>query len=291
MVNPCPEWTAISRNLQRPYDFTDVTLVSEDDQYFPAHQVILATVSTMDHTSYGELRQLFETFTRVWGSGGQASLQLHTQDGKSRATLNIELGPPADPRPGAPVVGGERLGPNHGPQHHGQPRQQRPRRRGPAARARDVARRTAWLQGKEQQAEAEPNSSDIDTEIFGDTETVSASRSELVERSEAETSDSDKSDVIPQLDGPAEETLGLTPEKAAMEEDSVTEEEVDLAHLPTADDPLSFDFYIKSLTQEKIENMSKEEIIHMNAELAQKIAFKNTTEKKKKQSKSKKIKK
>ena len=53
----------------------------------------------------------------------------------------------------------------------------------------------------------------------------------------AETSDSDKSDVIPQLDGPAEEALGLTPEKAAMEEDSVKEEEVDLAHLPTADDP------------------------------------------------------
>ena len=104
----------------------------------------------------------------------------------------------------------------------------------------------------------------------------------------AETSDSDKSDVIPQLDGPAEETLGLTPEKAAMEEYSVKEEEVDLAHLPTADDPLSFDFYIKSLTQEKIENMSKEEIIHMNAELARKIAFQNTTEKKKKQSKSKK---
>ena len=46
---------------------------------------------------------MFETFTRVWGAGGQASLHLHTQDGRSRATLNIELGPTADPRPGAPA--------------------------------------------------------------------------------------------------------------------------------------------------------------------------------------------
>jgi hypothetical protein len=125
----------------------------------------------MDHSSYGELRQLFETFKRVWGSGGQASLHLHTQDGRSRATLNIELGPPADPRPGAPVVGGERPGPRHGPQQqqqHLQPRQQRPRRRGPSARARDAARRTAWLQGKQQQEGAEAT-----TGLCPDTETVS----------------------------------------------------------------------------------------------------------------------
>ena len=94
----------------------------------------------MAHTNYGDLRQLFETFTQVWGSGGQASLHLHNQDGKSRVTQNIELGPPADPRPGAPVVHGERPGPNHGPQQHLQQRQQRPRRRGPATRARDAAR-------------------------------------------------------------------------------------------------------------------------------------------------------
>ena len=161
----------------------------------------------MAHTSYGELRQLFETFTRVWGAGGQATLHLHTPDGRSGATLNIELGPPATPRPGAPVVQEERPGPNHGPQHHDHPRQQRPRRRGPADRARDVARCTAWLQGKEQQDEAEPNSRNIDTEIFGDTETESASRSKLVERSAADTSDNDISDVIPQLDGPAEEEV------------------------------------------------------------------------------------
>ena len=166
----------------------------------------------MDHTSCGELRQLFETFTRVWGSGGQASLQLHTQDGKSRATLNIELGPPADPRPGAPVVRGAWPGSNHGPQHHLQPRHKRPRRRGPSARARDAARHTAWLQGKEQQNEAEHKKSDMDTEVLPDTETVSAqvtaSSNELVKISGVETLDSDtSSDFIPQLDGPAEEKI------------------------------------------------------------------------------------
>ena len=107
----------------------------------------------MDHTSYGELRQLFETFTRVWGSGGQASLHLHTQDGKSRALLDIQLGPPAAPRPGAPDVREEGPGPTAGPQHRPQPQQQRPRRRGPSSRARDAARRQAWLLKKQQAAE------------------------------------------------------------------------------------------------------------------------------------------
>ena len=238
----------------------------------------------MAHTSYGELRHLFETFTRVWGAGGQASLHLHTQDGRSRATLNIELGPPADPHPGAPVVRGERPGPNHGPQHHGQPRQQRPRRRGPAARSRDVARRTAWLQGKEQQAEVEHNSSDMDTEIRPDTDTVSAkvtvSSNELVERFDVETLDSDTSDVIPQLDGPAEEIL--TSDKEVIEEDSMKEEESDLGHLPSADDPDSFDDFINHLDQEKIENMSKQELNHINAEIARKVVLQNATTKKKK---------
>ena len=106
--------------------------------------MILATASAMDHTNYGELRQLFETFTRVWGAGGQTSLHLHTLDGQARATLDIQLGPPSNPRPGAPGVGGERPGPAHGHHHQFQPPQQRPRRRGPAARARDAARREAW---------------------------------------------------------------------------------------------------------------------------------------------------
>ena len=109
----------------------------------------------MAHTCYGEMRQLFETFTRVWGSGGQASLHLHTQDGKSRATLDIQLGPPADPRPGAPDVRGDGPGPFPGPQHRPRPFQQHPRRRGPAARARDAARRETWLLEKQKAAEPE----------------------------------------------------------------------------------------------------------------------------------------
>ena len=79
--------------------------------------MILAATILMAETNYGELRQLLETFTRVRKVGAQTSLHLHTQDGKSRATLDIQLGPPADPRPGAPDVRGEGPGTIPGPQH------------------------------------------------------------------------------------------------------------------------------------------------------------------------------
>ena len=83
----------------------------------------------------------------------------------------------------------------------------------------------------------------MNTEICPDTETVpedsTDSSNEFVERSETETLDSDYSDVIPQLDGPAEESL--TPGNEVIEEDSVKEEVMDLTHLPTADDTDSFD--------------------------------------------------
>ena len=123
----------------------------------------------------------------------------------------------------------------------------------------------------------------MDTKICPDTETVSAtsaaSSNESEEMIETETLGSDITDDIPQLDGPAED-------KEVMEEDSVKEEQVDLAHLPTADDTESFDIYINNLNQEKIENMSKQEIIHINAEIARKLALQNVPEKKKKHSKS-----
>jgi hypothetical protein len=106
----------------------------------------------------------------------------------------------------------------------------------------------------------------------------------LEERVEREILDSDISDDIPKLDVPAEDT-------EVMKEDSVKEEEVDLTHLPTADDTESFDNYINNLNQEKIENMSEQEIIHMNAELARKLSLRTEPEKKKKHSKSKKGKK
>ena len=177
----------------------------------------------MANSNYGELRQLFETFTRVWKAGGQTSLHLHTQDGQARAMLDIQLGPPGDPRPGAPDVRGEGPGQDHGPQHL--PHQGHPRRRGPSARARDSARRAAWLQKKHYEQQDPP--AEQSTEIIPDTETVSAnptaSSNELVERVEADTEDSDLSDVIPQLDGPAEETP--TSDEETMEEDSDDESE------------------------------------------------------------------
>ena len=129
----------------------------------------------------------------------------------------------------------------------------------------------------------------MDTEIRPDTDSVSAkvtaSSNELVERIDVETLDSDTSDVIPQLDGPAEEIL--TSDKEVIEEDSMKEEESDLGHLPTADDPESFDDFINHFDQEKIEKMSKQELSHINAEIARKVAFQNVTKKKKKHNKSK----
>ena len=94
----------------------------------------------------------------------------------------------------------------------------------------------------------------MNTEICPGAETVpedsTDSSNEFVERSETETLDSEYSDVIPQLDGPAEESL--TPCKEVIEEDSVKEEVMDVTHLPTADDIDSFDRYIKQLDQEQI---------------------------------------
>ena len=49
-------------------------------------------LDTMDHhlyhTNYGEMQQLFDTWTRVWTVGGQASLHLHTLEGRA---LDLDL--------------------------------------------------------------------------------------------------------------------------------------------------------------------------------------------------------
>ena len=60
-----------------------------------------------------------------------------------------------------------------------------------------------------------------------------------------------------------------------------TEEEINLANLPTADDPDDvFQNLIYSLDTEKIESMYHKELIHMNAQLARKVALKKQNEKK-----------
>ena len=97
----------------------------------------------MLHSNAGELHQLFSTFNRVWGAGGDASLSLKTVDGKVSAVLEVQLGPPSAPRPGAPEasrVAGSRN------QQLGQKR--RRRHRGPGRQARDAARRDAWRRRK-----------------------------------------------------------------------------------------------------------------------------------------------
>ena len=97
----------------------------------------------MIHTNNGELNQLYATFNRIWGTGGKASLTLKTEDGKVTAQLEIQLGSPTDPRPGAQPEAGLVAA---GAQPLVQPlvRQRRRRHRGPGRQARDVARREAW---------------------------------------------------------------------------------------------------------------------------------------------------
>ena len=95
----------------------------------------------MLHTNRGELALLVDTFCRVWGAGGQATLTTTTKDGQVQANLELQLGHPADARPGAPGVqhrlsAGKSSAPPPG--HPGAAR--RPRHRGPAARAKNRAR-------------------------------------------------------------------------------------------------------------------------------------------------------
>ena len=54
-----------------------------------------------------EIRQLLDMLARAWGAGGQASLHLHTLDGRARALLDLQLGHPVAPHPEAPNVRGD----------------------------------------------------------------------------------------------------------------------------------------------------------------------------------------
>ena len=93
----------------------------------------------MLHSNIGEVHQLLSTFNRVWGAGGEASLSLKTVDGKVSAVLEVQLGPPTFPRPGAPGARQQAAGGTY--QQSGQRRR---RRRGPGRQARDTARQEAW---------------------------------------------------------------------------------------------------------------------------------------------------
>ena len=99
--------------------------------------------------------------------------------------------------------------------------------------------------------------------------------SELLSKIQEETLDNYISEIIPQLDGPAEEIQDVTPNKEVIKEDSMKEDKKDLEHRPTADDPDNvFQNLMSNLTQ-KMENMSEKDLIHINSELAQISALKN----------------
>ena len=83
------------------------------------------------------MHQLLSTFNRDWGAGGEASLSLKTVDGKVSAVLEVQLEPPASPRPGAPEARQQAA--------RGVPqRRHRRRHRGPGRQTRDAARQDAW---------------------------------------------------------------------------------------------------------------------------------------------------
>ena len=93
----------------------------------------------MLHSNIGEVHQLLSTFNWVRGAGGEASLSLKTVDGKVSAVLEVQLGPPTFPRPGAPGARQQAAGGTY--QQSGQRRR---RRHGPGRQARDAARQEAW---------------------------------------------------------------------------------------------------------------------------------------------------
>ena len=87
----------------------------------------------MLHTNRGELQLLMNTYCRIWEAGGQATLTTSTEGGELKAKLEIQLGSPAAPRPGAPSTTSGRPAASHRPCH-----------RGPAAKARSRARAAAY---------------------------------------------------------------------------------------------------------------------------------------------------
>ena len=225
--------------------------------------------STNSHFLFVSLTE----FISVWGQGGEASLNLTTSAGLVNVQLNCTLG-----HPGAPYF----FPPSSFPSPPPAPPPRRPRHCGPSEQEKNnlraarhqAARVTSPVSSTTSPAVAASSASSPLSDATVPVTSPTAPTHDILTQKPKELFD-----VIPQLYGLAEQT-------EVIEEDSF-KEELDLSHLPTADDPEGFDIYINNLNQEKIQNMSKQELNHMNAELARKIAFKNATEKKKKHTKSK----
>ena len=203
--------------MYQVFNFPDVPLVCDDGKPVKAHHLILAFYSgdwginpthqsqVMLHTNAAELRLLFDTFTRVWTSGGQANLSLQTKDSQTWAKLDLQLGPAAGRRPGPPEAGGRAEAqpwshqeqPHRPPHHHPQVR-----RRGPAARARDEHRRQVWLAKRQESAQENEDSQTVQESVSSpqqeDQEIILVS---AATKTESEAASDKNTDVIPQLDG------------------------------------------------------------------------------------------
>ena len=99
----------------------------------------------MLHSNQAELNQLYDSFCRAWSSGCQATLTTTCSDGKVIAKLELQLGKPTDPRPGAPPPHRRSVPPfsSNGDQATGTPRR-RKTHRGPAALEKSRARAAAY---------------------------------------------------------------------------------------------------------------------------------------------------
>ena len=177
----------------------------------------------MLHTNAAELRLLFDTFTRVWSSGGQANLSLQTKDSQVWAKLDLQLGAAEGHRPGLPEAGGS---PRAEPVNHQEQLLRDPHlppqalRRGPAARARDARRRQDWLEKRLEPARDLPASQKDQEQIMPEQEDQEILLTPAVpdRATEVESSGSDTdTDVIPQLDGPAETILSEKVDKSVNE--------------------------------------------------------------------------
>ena len=96
----------------------------------------------MQHTNQAEMNMLYDSFCRLWANGNNASLSTTCSGGKVTAKLEVELGKPSEPGPGAPRQRTATPLSTQGTQASGAPRR-KTTHRGPAAKAKSLARAVA----------------------------------------------------------------------------------------------------------------------------------------------------
>ena len=110
---------------------------------FSSQQASKRRPKKMLHTNQAEMNMLYDSFCRLWANGSNASLSTTCSGGKVTAKLEVELGKPSEPRPGAPRRRTATPLSTQGTQASGAPRR-KTTHRGPAAKAKSLARAVAY---------------------------------------------------------------------------------------------------------------------------------------------------